>query len=83
MADKRDQKDVLAKKDNVTRSSIGLQQWGDEAQDAEGSGGTGTAQRQARIARGQMGRDKDTAAPELTDEPRNDAGRAKGKLGDD
>lgn len=55
MADEeRDQKEVLEKKDNVTRSRIGLQQWGDSPMgEAVGTGGSGTAERAARIARGQ------------------------------
>lgn len=87
MPEKRDQQDVLPKKDNVTKSSIGLQQWGDEAQPedgkAVGTSGSGTAERQARIARGQMGPDEDTAARELTDPAHNEGKRAKGQLGDD
>lgn len=54
MADK-DQADVLKKKDNVTRSKLGLQQWGDEAEPgpADHTPGGGTAERQAGLARGQ------------------------------
>lgn len=81
-----DQEEVLKKKDHVTQSSRGLQQWGDEAQDPEQSTGTaqtGTAQRQARIARGQMGPDADTAAPELRGPAHNAGRRANGQLGDD
>lgn len=57
MATEREQKDVLAKKDNVTEGARGLQQWGDEAMPDEGARGTGaegTAERAARIGRGQL-----------------------------
>ena len=54
MAEQRDQEDVLPKKDHVTKSRIGLQQWGDSPMgDAVGTGGSGTAERAARISRGQ------------------------------
>ncbi len=54
MAEQRDQKDVLPKKGNVTQSGRGLQQWGESPMgDAVGTGGSGTAERAARIARGQ------------------------------
>ena len=51
-----DQKAVLAKKQNVTQSGLGLQQWGDDAQpegEGEGTAGSGTAARQAKIGRNQ------------------------------
>lgn len=54
MADERDQDEVLRRKDRVTRSGIGLQQWGDEPMgEGTGTGGSGTAERAARIAKGQ------------------------------
>lgn len=52
-----DQRDVLPKKGNVTKSAQGLQQWGDEAiPDGEmsGTGTMGTAERAAKITRGQL-----------------------------
>ena len=52
----RDQSDVLAKKDNVIKSDRGLQIWDDDAFGVAGQGGDasqGTAERAARIARGQ------------------------------
>lgn len=64
MAENRDQQDVLPKKDNVTSSDRGLQQWGDEAVpegDGVGTAGSGTAARQARIARGQLAKKDDEA----------------------
>lgn len=49
-----EQDDVLRKKGHTTRSSLGLQQWGDEATPEAGQrGSAGTAERQGRIARGQ------------------------------
>lgn len=66
MPEDRDQKDVLPKKDNVTKSSIGLQQWGDEGTPDEATHGDrerGTAGRQGSIARGQ-GRQADEDAKE-------------------
>lgn len=54
MPEDRDQEDVLPDKDHVTKSRIGLQQWGDEPMgEAVGTGGSGTAERAAKIARGQ------------------------------
>lgn len=62
--DAGEQDAVLRRKDRVTKSGIGLQQWGDpsgsdEAGEEEapagqsGTAGTGTAERQARIGAGQ------------------------------
>lgn len=49
-----DQSDVLPAKGNVTKSGRGLQQWGDAPMgDAIGTGGSGTAERAAKIAEGQ------------------------------
>ncbi|HVM45821.1 MAG TPA: hypothetical protein VM582_07790 [Candidatus Thermoplasmatota archaeon] len=55
MAEQRDQDDVLPKKDNVTSSDRGLQIWDDDELVGEGvgTGGSGTAERAAKIARGQ------------------------------
>ena len=54
MAEQRDQEDVLPHKDHVTKSKIGLQQWGDDPiGGGVGTGGSGTAERAAKIARGQ------------------------------
>ena len=57
MADERDQKDVLPQKGNVTQSERGLQIWDDDDAFGDGvgtgTGGSGTAERAAKIARGQ------------------------------
>lgn len=66
MADQRDQNDVLPKKGDVTKSKIGLQIWGDEPYGrGVGEGGSGTAERAARIAKGQkeQARGKDRRKP--------------------
>lgn len=56
----KDQSDVLKKKDNVTQGKLGLQQWGDDgAHEVAGTGGGGTAERQARIQRGQRHEDEE------------------------
>lgn len=52
-----DQEEVLPKKGNVTQSERGLQQWSDEAMPdgpTQGTGSSGTAERAARITRGQL-----------------------------
>ncbi|HUR67923.1 MAG TPA: hypothetical protein VM370_01655 [Candidatus Thermoplasmatota archaeon] len=53
-----DQDDVLRKKGGVTSSDRGLQIWGDEelGDDGVGTGGSGTAERAAKIAHGQKKR---------------------------
>lgn len=49
----RDQKDVLRAKGDVT-TSHGLQQWGDDpVGEGIGTGGSGTAERAAKLAEGQ------------------------------
>lgn len=66
MAEQRDQDDVLPRKGDVTRSKIGLQIWGDEPFGrGVGEGGSGTAERAARIAKGQ----KDQARSKVEREP--------------
>lgn len=52
-----EQDEVLPKKDNVTEGSRGLQQWGDDAVPEgpmSGTGASGTAERAAKITRGQL-----------------------------
>lgn len=52
-----EQEDVLAKKGHVTKGTRGLQQWGDEATPNgphAGTGSAGTAERAAKITRGQL-----------------------------
>ena len=52
-----EQKDVLPKKGNVTQTNRGLQQWGEEGvpdEQTSGTASTGTAERAARITRGQL-----------------------------
>ena len=52
-----EQEEVLPKKGNVTEGSRGLQQWGDEASPEgpmTGTGTMGTAERAAKITRGQL-----------------------------
>ena len=52
-----EQEDVLPAKDNVTTGSRGLQQWSDEAipeGPVSGTGASGTAERAAKITRGQL-----------------------------
>lgn len=64
MAEHRDQEDVLPKKDHVTKSRIGLQLWGDEAfGEGVGTGGSGTAERAARISQGQKERAREEREP--------------------
>lgn len=47
----------------TTKSSLGLQQWGDSPMgDAVGTGGSGTAERAARISRGQTKQAEDPGA---------------------
>lgn len=54
-----DQDDVLRHKDRTTKSSIGLQQWdADEDAQVQGTGGSGTAERAAKIAAGQKKHDE-------------------------
>lgn len=55
MPEDRDQEDVLPQKDHVTKSPTrGLQQWGDDPMgEGTGTGSSGTAERAAKIARGQ------------------------------
>lgn len=58
MPERRDQEDVLPKKDRVTKSDKGLQQWGEQdlgAPGQHGSGSEGTAERAARLSEGQRG----------------------------
>lgn len=54
MTEPRDQDDVLRRKDRTTQGSIGLQQWHeDEDAQVQGTGGSGTSERAAKIAAGQ------------------------------
>jgi hypothetical protein len=57
MPENRDQDDVLSKKDNVTKSDIGLQIWDDDdsfgVASQGGNASQGTAERAARVAEGQ------------------------------
>lgn len=62
-----EQEDVLPKKGNVTEGSRGLQQWGDEAipeGPLTGTGSSGTAERAAKITRGQLEAEEAKDRPE-------------------
>ena len=60
-----DQDDVLRHKDRTTKSSIGLQQWdNDDTAEIEGTGGSGTAERAAKISAGQKGQKKQDESEE-------------------
>ena len=57
-----DQADVLRKKGGVTRGALGLQQWDDLIQPDTGgigTGSSGTAERAAKIGKGQAGRSEE------------------------